>query len=115
MPADAHGRENPDVRAARNESAFRAVNEDLQGVAMEDVRATTFVCECANLACAELVSVPAADYERVREDPRLFIVSPSERHLRPDVENVRERHSTYWVVQKRGEAADLAESMDPRS
>lgn len=114
MPADTP--DDRDVRAARNESAFRAVNEELQGVATaEEIEPATFVCECANLGCAELVTVPTADYERVRRNPQLFIVAPSETHLRADVEIVRERHPTYWVVEKRGEAADLAESMDPRS
>lgn len=108
--------EDRELRAARNESAFRAVNEELQGVATaEEVEPATFVCECANLGCAELVAVPTVDYERVRRSPQLFIVAPSEKHLRVDVETVQERHATYWVVEKRGEAADLAESMDPRS
>lgn len=110
------GHEGRDKRAARNESAFRSVNEELQGVAVaEELEPATFVCECANLGCAELLTMPTSEYERVRRSPRLFIVAPSEEHVGTDVESVRERHESYWVVEKRGEAARAAESLDPRS
>ena len=104
------------LRAARNESAFRDVNEQLQGVAAaEPGRLGTFVCECAHLTCAELVSLPEMEYERVRRSPERFLVAPSAEHARADVEVVVERHPTFWVVEKLGQAAEVAEELDPRT
>jgi hypothetical protein len=42
-----------------------------------------------------------------------FAVTPG--HLRPEVERVVEKHRLYWVVEKFGEAAEVAEETDPRS
>jgi hypothetical protein len=35
----------------------------------------------------------------------------SDTHVVPDIEDVVERHERYWVVQKRGEAAELAKRL----
>ena len=105
-----------DLLAAQNESAFRDVNEQLQGVAAaEPGRLGTFVCECAQLTCAELVSMPEVEYERMRRSSERFLVAPSAEHVRSDVEVVVEKHPTYWVVEKLGQTAEVAEELDPRS
>jgi hypothetical protein len=54
-----------------------------------------------------------ADYERVRADPRRFVVVAG--HEVPDAESVVERHPGYLLVEKVGEAASVAEELDPRS
>jgi hypothetical protein len=110
------GRDPRGERAARNESAFREVNEQLQGVtAVEPGRLTTFVCECANMGCVEFIAVPEDVYERVRQSPDRFLIAPNPDHMRADIELVIETHASYWVVEKRGEAAELAAELDPRS
>jgi hypothetical protein len=42
----------------------------------------------------------------VRATPRRFVVKPG--HVHPDVERVVSRSVTYWVVEKVGEAGDVA-------
>ena len=45
--------------------------------------------------------------------PERFLVTPG--HVQPEVEHVVEKHRVYWVVEKFGEAAEVAEQTDPRS
>ncbi len=109
-------------RRAKNESLFREVNERVEEVAtgLQAVRFDEdegfligFVCECGQEGCAEQLEVRHAQYESVRSDPRRFLVLPG--HENTEIELVVERHQKFWVVQKVGEAADIAIERDPRS
>ncbi|HEY2354938.1 MAG TPA: hypothetical protein VGH79_08600 [Gaiellaceae bacterium] len=97
-------------RAARNEALFREVNEN---IARLDKRlgtaytAPAFICECANDSCTDHVPVDEETYRRVREHPRRFIILPD--HLEGTVEKVVETHPGYLVVEKTGDAGDIAE------
>ena len=42
------------------------------------------------------------------------IVAPAEMHVVPEVERVVEQRERYWVVEKQGEAAEVAEELDIR-
>jgi hypothetical protein len=97
------------VRAAETEAIFREVNEVLIA---DDAVSTTVLCECANDACAETLTLPRADYERVRAYPTRFLVQPN--HVAADIEVVVETHEDYWVIEKEGTAAEVAEDTDPR-
>ncbi len=101
-------------RAARNEVLFREVNENIARLE-EGVGATmtepAFVCECANDGCAEQFSVDLEAYQRVRAEPRRFLVLPG--HQRPELESVVETHDEYLVVEKTGEAGEVAEETQP--
>jgi len=102
-------------RVAANESAFREVNEAIerglwQG---EESSLVAFRCECASLDCASMVELTPKEYERVRADPRRFLVLPG--HELPDVETVVETHERYLVVEKQATAGAAAEDSDPRS
>lgn len=97
-------------RAARNEALFREVNENIAQLEKDygsDITAPTFICECANELCTERVSVDTETYERVRDNPRWFIVLPG--HVDETVERIVEKHSSYLVVEKIGAAGDIAE------
>jgi hypothetical protein len=99
------------VRAAKNQSVFRAVNAQLIGlnqVFETIVDTSVFVCECSHMECALQIEMTLEDYSRIREDPRRFFVAPSEEHVLPDVEWVVERRDTYFVVEKIGVAAQVA-------
>ena len=101
-------------RVGLNESVFRSVNERIEELGERfDASATEFVCECADVSCAALVSMPRDAYEKIRANPGRFLIVAG--HQRPDAERVVEDHGDYLVVQKFGEAADVAESNDPRS
>jgi hypothetical protein len=99
-------------RIARNEVLFREVNERVREVATEGGELTGFLCECGREECTETVPLSIAEYERVRSDPRYFVVTPG--HEIGDVETSIARTDRFVVVEKHpGEAATAMES-DPR-
>ncbi len=104
-----------DERAARNEALFREVNEHLQRLEERlgpDSEVAEFVCECADEACIEKVTVPVDVYERVRSNPRQFLLCPG--HQRPELEELVSASDDYLIVEKRGKAGHIAEKTDPR-
>jgi len=106
--------------AARHQTLFREVNErtvDLlqSGLAEAnghkgDVRV---LCECANADCTRQTDLTAYVYEAVRESPVRFVIVPG--HDWPDVERVVVENETYVVVEKFGEAAEIAARLTGRS
>ncbi len=103
----AHARE---IRAARNQSLFRAVNEKLRelNAALESVGETFVVaCECADTSCLEMVEIAPQEYIAVRESPRRFVVLAG--HIYPDVERVVDEGAQYVVVEKLAQAGTAAE------
>jgi hypothetical protein len=106
--------ERSELRLAANEAVLREVNEAIErGLwpGEEDARAN-FRCECSRLECAVFVSLAPRDYERIRADSRRFVIMPG--HENPAIDTVVEQTSDYVVVEKRGEAGQLAEASDPR-
>lgn len=105
-------------RRARNEALFREVNERVEEVSTrlsydDDMDLTGFVCECSREDCTELIEITYARYEAVRSDPRRFLLRPGHEDL--DVDRVVERHTGFLVVEKYGEASEIAIERDPRS
>lgn len=103
-------------RAARNQSLFRDVNERVREIngGLDSPRSLDeWLCECADNGCTARIALTIQEYERVRDDPTHFIVAPD--HVFPEVERVIERQDDYWVVEKLGQAAAVAEELDPRS
>jgi hypothetical protein len=98
-------------RAARNEALFREVNENIARLEERHGTATitepVFVCECADAGCTEQLAVDLDTYQRVREQPRLFFVRPG--HEDSELERVVETHADYLIVEKTGEAGEVAE------
>lgn len=102
-------------RYVRNESLFREVNERIAEVneGFEVAGQTDFLCECGRNQCLETVQLSRPEYEAVRAEGDRFVVRPG--HEVESVERVLERHKTYLVVEKIGEAGDESEVLDPRS
>lgn len=102
-------------RQGQNESRFRKVNESIDaGRGLRDAEAQlAFICECGRLGCSDVIALPVGEYERVRSSPRRFIVRPD--HVDPAVEHVVDRGAGHVVVEKEGEAAHVAEELDPRN
>lgn len=97
-------------RAARNEALFREVNENIAVLEERHGTASTepvFICECANDGCTEQFAADLDTYQRVREHPRRFFVLPG--HQDPQLERVVETTDDYLVVEKTGEAGEVAE------
>jgi len=105
------------ARAAKNESVFRELNEQLGGAASTTAPSGVrgFVCECADISCTEVLAVPLRAYEGVRRDPQRFLVAPGDEHVDATIERVVDRQPGYWIVEKLGVAGDVAEAFDPRS
>jgi hypothetical protein len=103
------------ARAARNESLFRAVNEEVEAAARSYSGAmfTEFVCECSRIDCTEPVSLTLTEYEEVRKVATHFVVRPD--HVDEAVEVVvGSGEGRYVVVEKVGDAARTAAALDPR-
>ena len=107
-----HGR-----RAVENEALFREVNERLMERKQDDPGwslPSPWVCECAEETCTERIEMSPLQYEELRSEPTHFAVVPDEEHVSLDVERIVEKRDRYWVVEKTGEAAEIAEETDPR-
>jgi hypothetical protein len=104
------------IRAARNQSLFREINErveDLNGAFNELVPLGDWVCECADDACTERMAMTIPEYEAVREHATWFAMLPG--HEQPEVERLVKANERYAVVEMIGEAAAFARTHDPRS
>lgn len=107
--------EAPEDRVARNESIAREINEAIEhGRGPADVQApVAFRCECGRFGCNTLIEVTMGEYERVRSNPRQFLVASG--HEQPEFETVVYAEDAYAVVEKQDEAGREAEARDPRS
>jgi hypothetical protein len=103
-------------RLARNETLFRSVNENIEEAATSnqlDEHMFEFFCECSNIDCTRLLPMTVSEYERVRSDPKQFVVAPG--HELPEIEVVVARNDAYQIVVKEGDAAEFVTEHDPRS
>jgi hypothetical protein len=97
---------------AENESLFRSVNESVvvDRIAFDaETGRHAFLCECWQTSCLEKVWLERSEYEAARQDSAQFVVLPG--HVDPSVVLESDR---YVLVRKRGEAAAVAEELDPR-
>jgi 5-bromo-4-chloroindolyl phosphate hydrolysis protein len=105
-----------DLRAARNQALFRAVNEKLRELneAFSEVSETyAIACECADVSCVQTVHVQMQEYLDVRENPRRFVVLRD--HVLPHVERVVSGTDGYVVVEKTAAVSEITEATDPNS
>jgi hypothetical protein len=109
---DAESGDEREIRAARNQSMFRSINERLtrDDPLAELTGSHVISCECADVSCVQTLAISAAQYEQVRKEPRRFAVLPG--HVLPDVETVVAEHKTYVVVEKIGAAGEMAEEAE---
>jgi hypothetical protein len=101
-------------RAARNEEIFRGVNEQIDaGAAQHEIEnRLPFHCECGRATCLGTVEVTRAQYERVAAERYRFLLIPGHEH--PDVERVVERHESFVVAEKIGEAREQIDRDHPQ-
>lgn len=99
-----------EIRAARNQSIFRAVNAQLRELT-ENLSSFSgnfaIACECADRSCTATLAIRQEEYEAMRASPRQFAVRP--RHVDPEVDRVVRKADGYVVVEKVGAAANVAE------
>jgi hypothetical protein len=100
-------------RLAVNESKCREVNEAIErGQWPGDDSPVAFICECARLGCDQTLELTIGDYERIRRNPRRFVLVPG--HELAEIETVAEVTPGYVVVEKRDLAGAVAARTDPR-
>jgi len=106
-------------RLAKNEAIFREVNERVGEVASSfDLSGrgdyyVDFVCECADSTCFEQVSLTLAEYREIRSNPIRFALVNG--HVDLEVDRVVGRNDRFTTVEKKGEAAERAAELDPRT
>ncbi|MDA0169482.1 hypothetical protein OJ998_10325 [Solirubrobacter taibaiensis] len=103
-------------RIAKNETSFRDINERLESglrQARHNPERLEFICECGDRECESSVPLSFEEYEVVREDSRRFLIVPG--HVFPETEHVVASNERYEVVEKFGEAVDVADASDRRS
>jgi hypothetical protein len=104
-----------EARKATNESLFREVNERIEHAAENFAfpDRVEFVCECGDVACTDRLLLSLAEYEEIRAHPARFAIKPG--HDDPEVDRVVDDGGEYAVVEKIGEAREVARRQDPRS
>jgi hypothetical protein len=111
---DAETQGDREVRAARNQSLFRAVNEKLRELnqAFSHVTETYAVaCECADTTCVDTLYIGMDEYVTVREHPNRFVVLKD--HVYPDVERTIAQNNGYAIVEKIVDVAEVMGQTDP--
>ena len=101
-------------RAAENESTFRELNEQLEQRAAElelGESRTPYLCECHDERCTNVVLLTRDEYERVRANPRTFVLAPGHQASQ---DAVVEDGSTFVIVEKTGAEGPLVEQRYPR-
>jgi len=101
-------------RVSQNEATSRHINEAIEERLWsgEKRSAKTFLCECGRTDCNHVVHITPREYETVRANPRRFVVYPG--HQIPELETIVDAQGGYLVVEKEGEAGQVAEASDPR-
>jgi hypothetical protein len=102
-------------RLAKNESLFRALNENINGLARElgGREPFEFICECSTSGCFERLSLTVEEYERIRQVGTHFLLVDGHEDI--EIEQVIGHRSGYVVVEKDGVAGVVAEDDDPRA
>ena len=100
-------------RLAMNEVLFREMNERVEERVQSSAGSGTsfeIVCECANIDCAQRITLTATEYEQAHADPTQFTIVPG--HIAVDIEEVVTHNEHFEVVRKQGLAGDVAEAID---
>jgi len=94
---------------AQNETLARRINDRIEYQRPRNGEsADSFICECVRVDCGGILDLSIGEYTLVRSHPRRFVVLPG--HDEPAIESIVEVHPGYVVVEKRGEAARIAEA-----
>jgi hypothetical protein len=95
-------------RLAENETMFRAVNREIERAGEElGARELQVLCECGRPDCSGTIELLASEFERIHNEKDRFVVLPG--HATAAVERIVEENDGYLVVDKFGEAEEIAE------
>lgn len=105
-------------RIAENEARFRDANERIEDAVLRlepNAQTIPFVCECGRPECLTTLRLTIGEYEAAREDARFFLCEPGHEILGSGLARVVRETSKVVIVEKLGEAGQVAEQRDPRS
>jgi hypothetical protein len=98
-------------RIAKNETVFRAANREIEHAGEEagggSDQMIEVICECGRQGCSGVITLTVAEYDGVHTQDDRFIVLRG--HESTEIENVVEERAGYLVVDKFGDAEDIAE------
>jgi len=103
----------------RNDATFRDSNERINDVAEttelgQSGALIPFLCECADKSCTTIVRLTRQEYEAVRRDPALFLNAKGHDVNARGWGRVVQEFDRYSVIEKIGDAAEVAVELDPR-
>ncbi len=96
-------------RIAYNEAWCRNLNERKVEWMRSGHPAAGFRCECWRMDCGARVRLSGAEWQEVRARADRFAVAPG--HTAADVEEVVKEYPHFWIIEKRGEAGEMAERL----
>lgn len=105
-------------RVARNVALFREANERIRSAAgsmeLDHSQVLPFLCECADGSCTTVLQLSQDEYEAVRAHPTHFINARGHAAHGRGWARVLDDFDRYTIVEKVGEAAEIAAELDPR-
>jgi hypothetical protein len=96
-------------RIAYNEAWVRSLNERKAAMLADSEPVAGFRCECWQTQCSERILLSGSEWRHVRSQPNRFAVAP--RHVAESLEAVMKEYPHFWMVEKFGEAGDVAEEL----
>ena len=103
--------ESRDARAAKNEATFRDVNDRiLEAAETFEADGLLALCECSDAGCTETFPITMTEYGLLRSRGNRFALIPG--HEDPALERVVEHNERFLVVEKTGEAGEVAHDLD---
>jgi hypothetical protein len=101
-------------RIAENEAFFRDLNERKAEWLRGGLQAAGFQCECWRMDCGVRIQLSGREWQEVRSRPERFAVAPGHTaiDIEAGVEEVVKKYEHFWIVEKRGEARDVAEKRE---
>lgn len=94
-------------RIAYNEDWSRTLNQ--RRAEWVTGGAQAFRCECSQPECTETIPLSGEQWRMARATPRRFVVAPD--HVAENFEVVVEEFPRFWLVEKVGEAGEVAEEL----
>lgn len=99
------------TRAAKNESVFREVNERIVEVTDTfEAEGLEILCECSDSRCTTTFKITITEYGAVRSGGTRFALMQG--HEDPAMERVVEQNERFVIVEKIGEAGEVAGELD---
>jgi hypothetical protein len=96
-------------RLAYNEDWCRDLNERKAEWMKNGQPAAGFRCECWRVDCGARMPLSGREWQEVRSRANRFAVAPG--HTAGDAEEVVKEYQHFWIVEKYGEAGEVAEKL----